>query len=158
MKEKSNYIVQYVGFKTNMTPQEFIKRWTPFATDFKNAGIKTIDLYQVQENDLLTFISRNVWDEKTYFQHFPSGIAGAGTGGGIAVIQFGGYWLQPDHLEGQDKMKIAFLPTAAEPTDATQIARLSCSDRIPYEQMLDILPSSQITFPNQLSCNHLKQM
>jgi len=46
MKKESNYIVQYVGFKTGMDSIEFIKRWTPFATGFKSAGIKTIDLYQ----------------------------------------------------------------------------------------------------------------
>ena len=115
-------------------------------------------MYQVQENDFLTFISRNVWDDKTYFQYFPSGIAGSGSGGGITVTQLGGYWLHPDHLERQDKMILTFLTIEAETTTATQIARLSCSDKFPYKQMLDILPSSQNNFPNQINCNHLKQM
>ena len=46
MKKESNYIVQNVAFKTGMHSTEFIKRWAPFATGFKSAGIKTIDLYQ----------------------------------------------------------------------------------------------------------------
>ncbi len=158
MNKKSNYIVQYVGFKTNIEPNEFIKRWTPFANSFKSAGIKTIDLYQVLENDFLTFISRNVWDDNTYFQNFPSGIAGAGSGGGITVSQFGGYWLQPDHLERQDKMILTFLKTEAEKTNSTQIARLSCSDNIPYKQMLDISPTTKTNFSLQINCKHLKQM
>lgn len=158
MIEKSNYIVQYVGFKTSLDSFEFIKRWTPFASGFKSTGIKTIDLYQVIENENLTFISRNVWDDKTYFQNFPSGIAGGGGGGGISVTQLGGYWLQPDQLERQDKMKLAFLTTEEETTNATQIARLSCTDKIPHKQMLDILPTAQTNFPNQIICKHLKQM
>lgn len=158
MKVNSNYIVQYVGFKTEMDSKRFIEHWTPFAAKFKRAGIKAIDLYQVKENEFITFISRNVWDDKTYFQNFPSGIARAGSGGGIAVTQFGGYWLQPDHLERQDKMVLAFLTTESETTNPTQIARLSCSERNPYLQMLDILPSSPTNFPNQINCDHLKQM
>jgi len=149
MKEKPNYIVQYVGFKTDIEPDGLIKRWTPFDAGFKSAGIKTIDLYQVQENDILTFISRNVWDNKRYFQNFPSEIAGAGSGGGIAVTQFGGFWLQPDHLERQDKMIPAFLSTETEITNATQIARSSCSNKMLHKQMLDIIPSIQTNFPYQ---------
>ena len=158
MREISNYIVQYVGFKTNLNATDFIERWTPFANSFKKAGIKSIDLYQVQYNETLTFISRNVWDNQIYFQNFPSGIAGDGSGGGISVIQFGGYWLQPDQLENQDEMKLVFLTNETETNNEKQIVRLSCSDKMPYKQMLDILTSAQNNFHNQINCKHLKQM
>lgn len=156
MEQRSNYIVQYVGFKTDLQPNDFIARWAPFATGFKNAGIRTIDLYTVLENDFITFISRNVWDHNTYFKNFPSGIAGAGSGGGIKVIQFGGYWLQPDHLFRQDKMIVAFLTEEVEKTNSSQIARLRCSDAVPYKQMLEMLPTIESSFSLQLHCEHLK--
>lgn len=158
MSEKSNYIVQYVGFKTNLNDNEFILRWTPFATEFKNAGIKTIDLYKVIKNDHLTFISRNVWDEKNYFKNFPSGIASDGSSGGIKVTQFGGYWLAPEHSERRDKIILAFLTTEMERNGSHQILRLSCSKNVPYRQMLEIVPTFQTSFDLQLNCEHLKQL
>lgn len=147
-----------MGFKTAIEPNEFIKSWTPFANSFKKVGIKTIDLYQVLENNSLTFISRNVWEKNTYFQNFPSGIAGGGSGGGVVVTQFGGYRLQPDHLERQNNMILAFLTTEMEKTNSTQIVRLCCSENIPYKQMLDILPTTKSNFAMQINCKHLKQM
>ena len=158
MRETSNYIVQYVGFKTNLNATDFIERWAPFANSFKKAGIKSIDLYQVQYNETLTFISRNVWDNQIYFQNFPSGIAGEASVGGISVIQFGGYWLQPDQLANQEKMKLVFLTNETETNNEAQIVRLSCSENMPYRQMLDILISDKNNFSNQINCNHLKQM
>ncbi len=156
MVGNSNYIVQYVGFKTILDSLEFIKSWTPFANSFKSVGIISIDLYQVKENENLSFISRNIWDDKTYFKNFPSGIAGAGGGGRISVIQLGGYWIEPEQLESQEIMTLVFL--TSEVANAKQIARLSCSDKIPYKQMLDILPNTKSNFPNQINCKHLKQM
>ena len=123
---------------------------------FKNTGIISINLYQVQDNENLNFISRNIWDDKTYFQNFPSGIAGAGHGGGIFVTQLGGYWIESSQLESQKVMKLVFLTTEA--ANATQIERLSCSNNSPYKQMLDIFPTTQSNFPNQINCTHLKQM
>ena len=158
LTENSNYIVQYVGFKTDLTENEFIYRWTPFATGFKNAGIRTIDLYRVIKNDNHTFISRNVWDEKNYFKNFPSGIAAAGSGGGIRVTQFGGYWLATEHLEGPNNMILAFQKDRIGKTDALQIERLRCSESVPYLQMLEIVPAYQTNVELQLNCKHIKQM
>lgn len=104
----TKYIVQFVGFKTTLAEDDFIRRWMPFASNFKSQGIITIDLYRVANNDDLTFISRNIWEEKTYFQNFPTGVAGSGSGGGISVTQFGGYSIQPDQLERQDEMQLLF--------------------------------------------------
>ncbi len=158
MTQNSPYIVQYVGFKTNLNASDFISRWTPFASGFKNAGVKTIDLYQVHKNEILTFISRNVWDTKTYFQNFPSGIAGAGSGGGISVTQFGGFWLQDDQLQKQHEMKLAFLTSETEETNSMLISRLNCIDNAQYKLMLDILPNAETNFQNKISCNHIKTM
>lgn len=158
MNEKLKYIVQYVGFTTAMNPDEFVKRWTPFAAGFKNAGIKTIDLYQVRDDEKLTFISRNVWEEKIYFANFPSGIAGAGSGGGISVTQLGGYWLEEEDLVRPDQMNLAFLTTDAEISTASQIARRACTEHIPNKQMLECTISNASNFPSQLICTHIKQM
>ncbi len=158
MTEKSSYIAQYVGFKTGLEPDDFIVRWTPFAASFKSAGIQTIDLYQALGNSFQNYISRNVWDANTYFRNFPSGIAGDGSGGEIRVTQFGGYWLEPDGLDRQDKMILAFLTTEVEKTNSTQIARQRCSDTIPYTEMLDILPTTKTNFPLQIICKYILQI
>lgn len=156
MTQNSPYVVQYVGFKTNINASDFISRWIPFALGFKNAGAKTIDLYQVHNNETLTFISRNVWDIKTYFQNFPSGIAGAGGGGGISVTQLGGFWLQDDQLQKQHEMKLAFLSSGKEESNTFQISRLNCIENGNYKLVLDILPKAETNFQNEIYCNHLK--
>jgi hypothetical protein len=161
MTNNSKYIVQYVGFKTNLNRNDFINRWTPFASNFKNAGIKTIDLYEVQNNENFAFISRNVWDEKTYFQNFPSGVAGSGSGGGISVTQFGGYWLAENQLERQDQMKLVFLNNIVDVMDTKITSRLSVTANVPYKQLLDLSLESNFTLSEQkveLACHHIKRM
>jgi hypothetical protein len=161
MTNNSKYIVQYVGFKTNLNRNDFINRWTPFASNFKDAGIKTIDLYEVQNNENFAFISRNVWDEKTYFQNFPSGVAGSGSGGGISVTQFGGYWLAENQLERQDQMKLVFLNNIVDVMDTKITSRLSVTANVPYKQLLDLSLESNFTLSEQkveLACHHIKRM
>ena len=108
MIQTSDYIVQYVGFKTSFTEEDFLSRWAPFASKFKSLGIISIDLYKNKESNELTFISRNVWDSKTYFENFPTGVAYSGGGGGIEVMQFGGYWLDKNKLANEEEMKLIF--------------------------------------------------
>ena len=158
MIENSNYIVQYVGFKTELDEQNFIKRWTPFASNFKNAGIKTIDLYRVKENDEQTYISRNIWDKKTYFENFPSGVAGSGSGGGIKVTQFGGYWIDDKELEKPENMTLLFTDDNSA-ISTSKIQRSQCTKNVKYLKMIEFLDSNQSsTSPKLLICNHLKTM
>jgi hypothetical protein len=161
MNTTSKYIVQYVGFATTNDKDAFIKRWAPFANQFKSLGIKTIDLYEIVQASQLNFISRNVWDQEIYFQNFPTGMAGSGSGGGISVTQFGGYWLQPDQLQRQDQMKLVFLDQVIEITDLSIISRLSSTINIPYKQMLDLTLNQKPTIHQpslELICNHIQTM
>lgn len=158
MTENINYIVQYVGFQTTHDSSYFINLWVPFATGFKTAGIKKIDLYKVQDNENLSFISRNVWDTKIYFQNFPSGIANEGGGARIKVTQLGGYWLKADQLEKQDNMKLVFCIIETDTNITYGITRLNCSRNAVYKQMIEISPSLEINFTNQIYCSYIKSL
>ena len=161
MTNSPKYILQFVGFKTTLEEIGFIRRWTPFALSFKSQGIITIDLYRVANNEDLTFISRNIWDEKTYFQNFPTGVAGSGSGGGISVKQFGGYGIQPDQLERHDKMQLIFLQDIIKIEDENTISCLSSTDKVPFKQVLiynnAYKPNLQIK-QIKIKCKHIKQM
>jgi hypothetical protein len=157
-EQNKNYIVQYVGFKTTLNETDFIKRWTPFATNFKNAGIKSIDLYQVNENENITYISRNIWDAKTYFENFPTGVAGSGSGGGISVTQFGGYFIDDSDLNKSQTMQLLFT------NQETLISlphkqRNQCTQKVKFIKSIEYLEVEKTLLPKEtLSCNHLKTM
>lgn len=159
MTEHNQYIVQFVGFKTNLSDNDFIQRWRPFALNFKQAGIMTIDLYKVRDNDHLTFISRNIWNAKTYFQNFPNGIAGSGSGGGVLITQYGGYWISKQELTKPHTMQLLFtndsLPSAP-------ITRKRCTENIRYENQIELDEMDHtLVSKNQsdvLSCTHMKTM
>lgn len=152
----NNFIVQYVGFKTKLSETDFIKRWTPFASTFKSAGIKSIDLYQVKDDENLTFISRNIWESKTYFENFPSGIAGSGSGGGISVTQFGGYWIEETDLPKPNIMQILFSNDDDVATSQRTI-RNQCTKNVKFLKVVEYLDVEKSIIPKQtLICEHLK--
>lgn len=161
MRTSTKYIIQFVGFKTTLKEIDFIKRWTPFASNFKNQGIITIDLYSLVDNNDLNYISRNIWEEKTYFHNFPTGVAGSGSGGGISVTQFGGYNIQPDQLERQNEMHLLFLKNIVKMDDKNIIACPSSTDKVPFKQVLII---NTVNKPNleqnsiDIKCKHIKEM
>ena len=159
MSEQSQYIVQFVGFKTNLNESDFIQRWSPYATNFKRAGIKTLDLYKIKDNDQFTFISRNVWDANIYFQNFPTGVAGSGSGGGISVTQFGGFWISENDLEKPNNLQLLFT------NDDIQSAlknRKRCTEQITFENQIEFGETdSAVLKQNQLKiikCTHIKTM
>lgn len=155
---ESAYIVQYVGFKTALDEKDFIARWTPFAASFKAAGINRIDLYQVDQGNQLNFISRNIWPASTYFRNFPSGVAGAGSGGGIAVRQLGGYWIVENELRNPQRMQLIF----ANHNLATNLtSRNRCTEQVPFKYQLEggnALPDSLSDELEQFHCVYLKTM
>ncbi|MFN0049664.1 MAG: hypothetical protein ACKVOU_11125 [Cytophagales bacterium] len=162
MLQNEKFIVQYVGFSTDLKNNEFIERWSPFANHFKSAGIISIDLYQVKNTSELSYISRNVWKSSTYFENFPSGVAGSGSGGGVKVTQFGGYWLLEGDLEKKDKMNIAFLEVENIKVDHNITVRNRCTSKVKYIQMIEHQSfqnhDNEHTISNQFICNHLKTM
>ena len=161
MDLSEKFIVQYIGFKTKASKESFNILWTPFASQFKAIGIKTIDLYEITNVSTINFISRNVWDSKIYLKHFPSGLAVAGGGGGISVTQFGGYWLREDQQERDDTMKLLFLNEPVELNDPLITSRLRVSDKVPYKQMLDfqLNGNPKIKRPAfEFVCSHIKRM
>ena len=158
MESGTTYIVQFVGFKTDLEESDFIKSWMPFASSFKSSGIDTIDLYAVDGNENINFISRNIWEEQNYFKNFPTGIAGSGGGGGISVIQFGGYRLEANQLDRKDEMRLAFIPDPIEVHDTKTVSRLSVSDKGTYRQFLEITEPHTLDMPHnalELTCNHV---
>ena len=161
MIDTNKYIVQFVGFKTDLNESDFIQRWTPFASRFKNAGIQTIDLYKISENKSLTFISRNIWDEKLYFKNFPTGVAGSGSSGEISVTQLGGYWISEYEIEKPDEMKI-FFTDREEDLSPTCIVRKRCTENVKYEYQVEITQTNgSILDKNQLNiltCTHSTTM
>lgn len=159
MAEHSRYIVQFVGFKTTLDETDFINRWTPFAIGFKKLGIKSIDLYKISNNEHLTFISRNIWDTQTYFQNFPTGVAGSGSGGGISVTQFGGYWIAEHDLEKPDKMQILF---TNDYFPASILQRKRCTEQVNFKTQVEFAEKDSIilnsTLSNILMCTYRKTM
>ncbi len=155
--EDKDFIVQYVGFKTGLNEVEFMRRWTPFAASFKGAGIKSIDLYAVQDNENITFISRNIWDSKTYFENFPTGVAGPGSGGGISVTQFGGYWIEEADLQKPELMQILF--TNNYSSDLPHSLRGQCTENAKYLKVIEFLLNDNTIYPEtSMFCKHLKTM
>jgi hypothetical protein len=55
-------------------------------------------------------------------------------------------------------MNLAFLLSAAANTDATSIARLRCSEQVPFVQMLELPAMSPLQHPVQYRCKHLLQL
>ena len=160
MINSNKFIIQFVGFKTTLGEIDFIRRWTPFALNFKSQGIITIDLYRVVNNADFTYISRNIWDEKKYFQNFPTGVAGSGSGGGISVTQFGGYSIQLDQLERQDEMQLLFLHDILKIEDKNAISCLSSTDKVPFKQVFILhnnKPDFQINSIN-IKSKYIQQM
>ncbi|MBY0427225.1 MAG: hypothetical protein K2Q22_16440 [Cytophagales bacterium] len=161
MTDPANYILQFVGFQTPLAPEEFIQRWMPFAKNFKAQGILDIDLYLVENKGIVNYISKNLWEEKKYLHYFPSGIAGAGSGGGISVTQFGGYRILADHLERFNQMKLLFLPNPAEISQANIISCPSITEKVPFKQVLilgDHVKFEWASDYTELQCKHLKQI
>ncbi len=161
MLQPSEYIVQYVGFKASFTEEDFLSRWAPFASKFKSLGIISIDLYKNKESNEVTFISRNVWDSKTYFENFPTGAAYSGGGGGIEVIQFGGYWLDKNKLANKEEMKLIFLKNELKIVAENITSQYCSTDKVPYKQVLDVPISFEFpasTPSIKLICKHIKTM
>lgn len=158
MEKSKEWIVQYVGFKTELVETDFIKRWAPFASNFKTAGIKSINLYKVKANENITFISRNVWESKTYFDTFPTGVAGSGSGGGIKVVQFGGYYIDETDLQFPSTMNILFSNEDEELSFATMV-RKQCSKNVDFLKMIEFsgAPSSNV-MNRCLVCMQIKTM
>lgn len=161
MTQQSEYIIQYVGFKTSLSDENFLLKWAPFANQFKALGIISIDLYACKDSTELTFISRNVWDSKTYFENFPTGVAQSGGGGGINIIQFGGYWLDKNKLPYEKEMKLLFLENDLQLFDKNVTSHYSSTDRVPYRQVLDLPISYEFPISKtsiKLICKHIKSM
>lgn len=157
MIEQSRYIVQYVGFKTNLNDIDFIERWMPFAQNFKRAGIVSIDLYQVTGSDSITFISRNIWDARNYFKNFPTGVAGSGSGGGILVKQFGGFWITENELDSPGNIQLLF---SNENFPPNRFVRKRCSETVSFENQIefsDVDNEIAKKFKSELLvCKHVK--
>lgn len=157
MTNTHRYIVQFVGFKTALSATEFLQRWKPFAARFKHSGAKSIDLYAVSNNPNLAFISRNIWDADTYFQNFPTGVAGSGNGGGIAVTQFGGYWISEQEIAKPSDMQLLFTNEHLAST-----ARKRCTERVLFAHQLELTGADSALVNTQASnilfCTHLKTM
>lgn len=157
MLQEKKYIIQFVGFKTDLQDQDFITRWQPFATNFKNLGIKTIDLYKVENSEKINYISRNIWEEQDYFNTFPTGIGASVSRGGIQVMQYGGYWIEANDLEYKPSMKLIF---SNQLKTENCIVRKRCAMKVPFEIQAEIQTENDtnIIFEPFFISQHLKRM
>ena len=161
MEYQQPYIVQYVGFQTALDEDTFLNSWKPFATSFKSAGISQIDLYQLENREILTYLSRNVWPSEAYLKNFPTGVPGAARTQDVNVLQFGGYWLAEDQKAASKSMTLLFQRSLQEVEEGiTQ--RSKVTEQVPFQQML-MLPAlrtdmastnEQLVFP----CSHLRSL
>jgi len=159
MSTASPYIVQFVGFKTDLNDSGFIQRWLPFAKNFKNAGIESINLYKVNKSKVLTFISRNIWDAETYLENFPSGMAVSGSGGGISVTQFGGYWIDENDLNFPNHLQLLF---SNEDFPASILCRKRCREEVSFQNQMELGEKDTDLLSKYaasvLDCTHLKTL
>jgi hypothetical protein len=161
MEHQQPYIVQYVGFQTALDEDIFLNTWRPFASSFKLAGITQIDLYRLENREILTYISRNVWPAEAYFKNFPGGQPGAARTQLVNVLQFGGYWLAEDQQEAPESMTLLFQRSLME-VEEENISRGRVSEQVPFIQVLmlqglrtDITSTNeQLVFP----CSQMKSI
>jgi len=161
MEQQQPYIVQYVGFQTALDEDTFLSSWKPFASSFKSAGIAKIDLYQLENREILTYLSRNVWPAEAYLKNFPSGVPGAARTQDVNVLQFGGYWLAEDKQVAPGSMTLLFQRSSQEVQEKS-VRRVRVTQQVPFSQMLmlaglqtDIVSTNeQLVFP----CTHLRSL
>lgn len=162
MDDHQPYIVQYVGFQTALDEDTFLRSWAPFATSFKSAGIKHIDLYTVENKEILTYIARNVWPAEAYLKNFPSGLPGAARTQDVNVLQFGGYGLQQEEADRPERMTLIFQREEKPLEEKEVVTRLRVTEKVPFKQLLELLnPSTSETSTNAqlvFVCSHLKSL
>ncbi|WPP49993.1 hypothetical protein [Catalinimonas niigatensis] len=162
MKHQEPYIVQYVGFQTGLDEDTFLQSWKPFATSFKSAGIRQIDIYTVENKDILTYIARNVWPTEAYLKNFPSGVPGAARTQDVNVLQFGGYELRQEETEKPEHMTLIFQREEKPLKEKGVITRLRITEKVPFKQIL-VLRNASTDEPSTneqlvFSCSHLKSL
>lgn len=161
MNPLSDLIVQYIGFKTQFNNADFSKWWRPSVANFKALGVESVALFKVVENEEMHFLSKNIWKQNTYFQTFPTGVAGSGSGGGIDVIQLGGFWLLPEQNLPQQEMQLAFVRKNFDNSQSKSWIKTAVSPKSPYQEMLDIPFAVKIDIPSptlHIYCQHLMLM
>lgn len=137
-KHEPEWVLQLVGFTTELRADEFALRWEPFARRFKDLGIATIDLYHVTRGAKLAFMSRNLWLRSDYFRVFPSGLASPGGGPGISVTQLGGYWA-PVPVAGAapaPTIDVLFAHDAEVTDPGSACAGSAVSEAVPFRRVL----------------------
>lgn len=135
MEHQQPYIEQYVGFQTALDEETFLSSWKPFATSFKSAGITQIDIYTLENREILTYLSRNVWTAEAYLKNFPGGVPGAARTQDVNVLQFGGYWLAEDQQAPPKSMTLLFQRSPME-IEEESIIRERVTEQVPFSQVL----------------------
>jgi hypothetical protein len=162
MSQQSSYIVQYVGFQTALDEDTFLQSWTPFASSFKSAGIEHIDIYMVENKEILTYLSRNVWPTSAYLKNFPSGVPGAARTQDVNVLQFGGYWLDESEIVRPERMTLLFQKEENLITEKEAVIRLRVTEYVPFKQLLLLTQPSSVHTSTEtqlvFSCSHLKSL
>lgn len=162
MSQQQAYVVQYVGFQTGLDEDTFLQSWIPFASSFKSAGIEHIDIYTLQDKEILTYLSRNVWPAEAYLKNFPSGVPGAARTQDVNVLQFGGYWLDKAEKDRPEHMTLVFQKDESLSEEKDIITRLRVTEHVPFKQLLVLkqLTSAYLSTDVQLvfGCSHLKSL
>lgn len=156
------YIIQYVGFQTGLDEDTFLQSWSPFASSIKSAGIEQVDIYKIQNKEVLTYISRNVWPAEAFLKNFPSGVPGAARTQDVAVLQFGGYWLQEKEVESPDNMLLLFQRAPVELEEKGGVVKKRVTENVPFQQLIVVAkPAQKYSSTNEqfaFHCTHLKNL
>lgn len=161
MEEKQSYVIQYVGFQTALDDETFLRAWQPFASSFKSAGIEQIDVYSLQNREILTYLSRNVWTSDAYLKNFPTGVPGGVRTQDVNVLQFGAYRLAEEQREAPETMTLLFQRSPME-VEEEAVFRARISEKVPFQQvvMLAGLHSDKASTNEQLvfPCSYLTSL
>lgn len=162
MSQEQSLVVQYVGFQTGLDEDTFIQTWTPFASSIKSAGISEVDIFALQQKDVLSYISRNIWPAEAYFKNFPTGIAGAARAKDMMVLQFGGYWMKEEEREQPSDMLLLFQRQFVEVDEKVFSRHEAVSKQVPFEQLL-VIENAKSTYASTneqfaFYCKHLKSL
>ena len=121
---KLHSIVQFVGFETAMSPDDFTAQWERFAKRFFKQDIHTITLQQqVVTRSRFKYISRNEWSEDNFQYNFMGSRASDYfPDHRVKVVQTGGYLTiqleNSDHPDSDIIQVLAFITDEKASIDA----------------------------------------
>jgi hypothetical protein len=119
---KTNTIVQFECFETNLNLDEFVKPWEFYAKKFTDNGVEVTLHQRISGTHKFRYVSRHDWPEDNFQFTFMKGrISAFFSEGNVKVVQAGGY--TPIHTEclhdvdNTYRKMLVFLPVSDNNTE-----------------------------------------